>query len=200
MRLRGHRVRSILSHISDFLWRNFSSFIAHRLLLITALFLASCSSSIRFSSEKISLGSGGNSRAEKENFPPAQPKNSSQEKILREAERWLGTPYCYGGNSSSCTDCSGFVAQVYLSYGMKIPRTSIEQFNYGRKISAEEAEIGDLVFFKLETGKEVSHVGIYVGNYQFIHASTSRGVVRQSLYDIPFSAALAGYRRILKNS
>ena len=88
----------------------------------------------------------------------------------RTAERFVGIPYQWGGNTVvDGMDCSGFVRAVYNLCGVNIPRTSAEQFKVGRGIDAEDLVDGDLVFFGSSAGR-VSHVGIYVGNNQFVHA------------------------------
>lgn len=106
----------------------------------------------------------------------------SLEKMLREADSWIGTPYLYGGNDRKGIDCSGFVCQVFRnSVGLSLPRTSREQQKYCREVDREKIEPGDLVFFTIRGGSTVGHVGIYIGDNMFIHASSSKGVVISSL-------------------
>lgn len=106
----------------------------------------------------------------------------SLERLLKEADSWIGTPYLYGGNDRNGVDCSGFVCQVFRnSIGVGLPRTSRDQHKYCRSIERETLEPGDLVFFTLRGGSTVGHVGIYIGNDQMIHASSSKGVVISSL-------------------
>ncbi len=96
--------------------------------------------------------------------------------LVSEANRWLGTPYNYGGETRAGTDCSGLVMSVYRDVtGVKIPRTTREQVRYCTNVARNNIRPGDLVFFASD--KEVSHVGLYVGNGAMIHASSSRGVV-----------------------
>ena len=114
--------------------------------------------------------------------------------IVREAEKWLGTPYCYGGLDNHCTDCSGFVLQVFSTVGVVLPRTASDQFEYATNVNEDNMQPGDLVFF--QHGSGIAHVGIYVGNNEFIHASTSRGVVRQSLDDEYYRTTYAGCRTL----
>lgn len=96
--------------------------------------------------------------------------------LVSEANRWLGTPYNYGGETMAGTDCSGLVMSVYRDVtGVKIPRTTREQIRYCTNVARNHIRPGDLVFFASD--KEVSHVGLYVGNGAMIHASSSRGVV-----------------------
>jgi cell wall-associated NlpC family hydrolase len=118
-----------------------------------------------------------------------------QRKIIASAEKFLGVPYCYGGASTQCTDCSGFVRQVFASSGVGVPRTAAEQYTAGNSIESEELSIGDLVFFDFSGG--ISHVGIYIGGGNIIHASTSRGVIRQPLSDEYLASGYVGSRRIL---
>jgi len=88
----------------------------------------------------------------------------------RTAERFVGIPYLWGGNTVvDGMDCSGFVRAVYNLCGVNIPRTSAEQFKVGRSIGLEALLDGDLVFFG-SSDASISHVGIYVGNNRFVHA------------------------------
>lgn len=99
--------------------------------------------------------------------------------LTSEAMAWIGTPYCYGGASRSGTDCSGMVMAIYESIaGLKLPRNSAKQQEFCRPVSLEEADEGDLVFFTTSKNHgRVNHVGLYIGNGSFVHASTSRGVI-----------------------
>jgi cell wall-associated NlpC family hydrolase len=103
-----------------------------------------------------------------------------QKRLMVASQEWLGTPYTYGGTSSSGVDCSGFVLSVYSKVGLNLPRTSRDQAETGRAVRLTEVEAGDLLFFNT-TGTGVSHVGISIGGYRFIHASSSRGVIVSSL-------------------
>ena len=96
--------------------------------------------------------------------------------LAEEARRWLGTPYRYGGQDRNGTDCSGLVLEIYRSVcAVKIPRTTSEQKSYCTQVARNKTQVGDLVFFG--GGKGVSHVGLYIGKGEMIHASSSRGVV-----------------------
>jgi cell wall-associated NlpC family hydrolase len=95
-------------------------------------------------------------------------------------EDWKGVPYRYGGLSPRGVDCSGFVYLTFLSrLGMQVPRTTTELLKSGEKVRRDDIRVGDLVFFR--TGPGNRHVGIYMGNGDFLHASTSQGVMTSSL-------------------
>ncbi|MDE6007006.1 MAG: C40 family peptidase [Muribaculaceae bacterium] len=107
-----------------------------------------------------------------------------RKKLVQEAATWIGTPYKYGGiDRIDGTDCSGFVLMVYKNIiGEKLPRNSAKQAEFCIPIDATDIKAGDLVFFA--TGKDphkVSHVGIVLDDENFIHASTSKGVVVSKL-------------------
>lgn len=109
-------------------------------------------------------------------------KKGIRTRIVEEARSWVGTPYRYGGESRKGTDCSGMVMNVYRDVtGIKLPRNSAKQGEYCRRIKRSELLVGDLVFFTSRRGKGINHVGIYVGNGCFVHASTSRGVIVSDL-------------------
>lgn len=100
--------------------------------------------------------------------------------LIQLHSEWKGTPYRFGGMSKSGVDCSGFVALGFNDkFGIKLPRTTDEQRSVGKSVSKSQLREGDLVFFK--TGWSTRHVGIYIGNDQFLHASTSQGVMISSL-------------------
>ena len=110
---------------------------------------------------------------------------------------WLGSPYKYGGNSINGTDCSGFVSSIYSSFFIiELDRTSLLIYKNARKINKSEVKEGDLVFFKTD-GKKVSHVGITITPNHFIHASSKKGVVVNSLNEPYYSknfVAFGSYR------
>ena len=100
--------------------------------------------------------------------------------------RWSGTPYKFGGNSQRGIDCSAFVAVTYREvFDLYLPRTTKGQAGIGEEVSLHSVRPGDLVLFK--TGFKDRHVGIYVGNQTFMHASSSKGVT-QSRLDNPYWA------------
>ena len=94
-----------------------------------------------------------------------------REEIIRTANRFIGVPYQWGGESvEEGFDCSGLTMVVYRLNGLDLPRVSYHQFDAGRPVSAGELRKGDLVFFATRARNRVSHVGIYLGGGRFIHA------------------------------
>lgn len=100
--------------------------------------------------------------------------------LYAEVSTWLGTPYRYGGSTKRGVDCSGFTMQVYKKvYNKQLPRSTsgLAKTNY-KKVAKSKLDTGDLIYFATgKNKKEVSHVGIYLKEGKFIHASTSRGVM-----------------------
>lgn len=118
--------------------------------------------------------------------------------LLKSVDEWYGTKYKMGGMNKSGIDCSAFVQTVYLTaFGMSVPRTAFEQFKVANRISATSMKEGDLVFFNTTGG--VSHVGIYLGNNKFIHASVARGVAVSDLFDPYYLKRFLGIGRIEKS-
>ena len=108
-------------------------------------------------------------------------------KLYIEAAKWIGVPYRTGNDSKRGTDCSGLTCQLYKEvYRTKLSRSTDEQKKESSKISKRNLREGDLVFFSSERSrKKVAHVGIYLKNGKFIHASTSQGVIVSRL-DEPY--------------
>lgn len=99
------------------------------------------------------------------------PRKSLRMNIVKTAHRFLGTPYRWGGESAARGfDCSGLTMTVYRLNGLALPRNSRSQFQTGTRIKRENLEKGDLVFFATDGRRRVSHVGIYTGQNQFVHA------------------------------
>ncbi|MBQ7485155.1 MAG: C40 family peptidase [Oscillospiraceae bacterium] len=118
-----------------------------------------------------------------------------EEEIIAYARTFSGTPYVYGGSSKSGTDCSGFTMAVFAPFGYTLPHGASDQYDISRHISDYARQAGDLVFFNTCGG--VSHVGLYLGDGLFIHASSSRGVTVNSLYESYYAAAYIGAGRVI---
>ncbi len=118
------------------------------------------------------------------------------EQIVNYAYNFLGTPYVWGGTSTSGFDCSGFTQYVFKQMGYSIKRTAAQQLTCGYAVT--DLQLGDLVFFEntYTTGADASHVGIYVGDNQFIHAA-SGGVKVTDLSDDYYAARYVGARRVI---
>lgn len=101
--------------------------------------------------------------------------------VLATAMELRGTPYRNGGSDPSGFDCSGFVQWVFAQHGTRLPREVKDQFHAGELIDRDEVRPGDLVFFQT-VSRGASHVGIAIGNDEFVHAPSSRGVVRVEKY------------------
>ena len=117
-------------------------------------------------------------------------------KLLNNVDTWYGVRYVTGGNSKRGVDCSGFTVAVYADvYGIALPRVSRDQYRISRKISTTELEEGDLIFFNTK-GNGVSHVGIYLGNNKFIHATVNKGIMVSDLYESYYVKRYYGCGRI----
>ncbi|MCD1147207.1 C40 family peptidase [Peptoniphilus sp. KCTC 25270] len=104
--------------------------------------------------------------------------NAKAQNVVNSAYGKIGTPYVWGGTSSSGYDCSGLVYAIYHNeLGISLPRTSSAQSGFGTQVSRDNLQAGDLVFFNT-TGRGVSHVGIYIGDDTFIHAASGAGQVK----------------------
>jgi peptidoglycan DL-endopeptidase LytE len=104
--------------------------------------------------------------------------------FVKVATGFLGAPYRLGGSTIRGIDCSAFVRKIYNFFDIELPRTAREQSHVGRNIDKAELVEGDLVFFR--TRREFGHVGIYIGNHEFVHASSRDRVVRIDSLDSPY--------------
>jgi len=118
--------------------------------------------------------------------------------VVEEAQKYVGAPYRSGGKTRAGVDCSGLVVGVYEKFGIAMPRAAEEQARSGQEVARSELQPGDLVFFRTDGTGAVSHVGIYAGNGQFIHASNrSRRVQFDRLDNRYFRRRYETARRIL---
>ncbi len=126
------------------------------------------------------------------------PPGVNRDNFLLEVVSHLGVPYVYGGSSDQGMDCSGFSSTVYANaLGKKLPRTTMEQFEVGRGVRKNDLRFGDLVFFNT-TGRNPSHVGVYIEDDLFAHASVSSGVTLSSLESTYYRKRYVGARRVLE--
>ncbi|WP_153127132.1 C40 family peptidase [Peribacillus tepidiphilus] len=120
----------------------------------------------------------------------------SPDKIISEGKKYIGTRYQYGGSTPKGFDCSGFVAYTYKkATGITLPRTAAGMFQKGKAVHKSKLQKGDLVFFSTYK-KGASHAGIYIGNNQFIHASSSKGVKIDSLNSSYWKNKYIGAKRL----
>lgn len=122
---------------------------------------------------------------------------TSIEKQLQNAhQQWQGTPYRYGGETSNGIDCSAFTQQVFRNFFDKnLPRNTRSQLQEGTGIRRRSIKTGDLIFFKI--GRRSLHVGISMGNGDFLHASVSSGVMISNIGEQYWATRYLGARRVL---
>lgn len=117
--------------------------------------------------------------------------------LLAEASSWLGTRYVYGGSDRDGIDCSALVMNVYANaLNIKLPRTSATQHEYCSAVDVDKVREGDLVFFSSQGSDKVGHVGIYIGDGNIIHSSSSRGVIVSALSQKYYTDNLYGFGRV----
>ncbi|MGI9138182.1 MAG: C40 family peptidase [Sediminibacterium sp.] len=117
--------------------------------------------------------------------------------LLQKIDEWWGTPYVLGGSSKNGVDCSFFTLDVMRDiYKVNLKRTAAEQYDQSVKIEWNNLREGDLIFFKTEGRRRISHVGIYLANNKFAHASTSQGVTIGDLTDPYWQKRLYSLGRI----
>jgi murein DD-endopeptidase / murein LD-carboxypeptidase len=125
-------------------------------------------------------------------------KPLDQSKMMREISKYMGVSYVHGGSSVDGMDCSGYTMIVYKnSMGILLPRSSSEQSKKGTQVELNELKFGDLLFFNT-TGESASHVGIYLGDDLFAHASVSLGVTISSLQSSYYVKRYECARRIVE--
>lgn len=121
--------------------------------------------------------------------------SSTTNSVVSTAMKYIGVPYVWGGTSPNGFDCSGFVQYVFKQHGYNLNRTAAAQYSNGYSVSRSELRPGDVVFFANTYTYGISHVGIYTGNNQFIHAGTN-GIATDSLDSSYYASHYYGARRI----
>jgi cell wall-associated NlpC family hydrolase len=135
------------------------------------------------------------------NHEPNVTANGIDKQVVMESVvSWLGTRYLFGGMTRSGIDCSAFTGTVYRALDFKLPRTAAMQYQVGAKVDRDELQFGDLVFFNTRKAVYVSHVGMYLGNGMFVHASSRNGVTVSSLDADYYSSHMIGARRYTMSS
>lgn len=174
------------------------------LMLAASVFVTGCSTvqPARRTSAKKQPAAAGPQRVVSSRPPgpraPVMQITAPQSAWRAESERWYGTPYRLGGNDANGLDCSGYTSVLYHRVaGMNLPRTSAQQFKVGRTVGQDDLRPGDLVFFRGPNGRDIEHVGVYLGSSYFTHASASRGVTYNSMKERYYRGNYIGGRRVV---
>lgn len=123
-------------------------------------------------------------------------KGGGSPEVVQDALSYLGTPYRYGGKLPRNVDCSLLVQTVFARHGIRLPRTAAEQYEVGTPVSLSELQPGDRLYFINRSGR-INHTALYIGNLQFVHASSNRGCVAIDSLDNPYYASrFYGARRL----
>lgn len=137
------------------------------------------------------------SRSEPEATPISAEGQNLADEIVAYAKTLLGVPYRYGGYSTKGLDCSGFTKYVFAKFGIDLPRSSYSYDSEGTKVSRSDLQKGDILLWDSNKNGTIGHVGIYIGDGMFIHASSSKGkVVTRSVSS--YGEKYMGARRVLK--
>ncbi|MDP2188853.1 MAG: NlpC/P60 family protein [Sphingobacteriaceae bacterium] len=150
--------------------------------LLTLLFLSSCGAS-----KKIKQQERANNQVLVEKYTKYLGEEPSTEHLVvyKFIDAWWGVPHRLGGNSQKGVDCSGFVVQFYSQvYGKEVARTTQGLYADAKPVPLGKLKTGDLVFFELSSVGKITHVGIYLQNGRFVHASTSKGVRIDDMEDV----------------
>lgn len=173
----------------------------YNIFIAIFLLLCSCSPTKRFTRPSRSSTNVEDtySRKNKKRTKRKQNRNYlsiNEGKMMDIINGYIGIPYKWGGMSYSGMDCSGFVKKVYKkSHGINLPHNSKKQSNYGDKVARRDMKLGDLIFFRVNFFK-IDHVGIYIGEGRFAHASISSGVVISKLNDPYYNERFAFAKRL----
>ena len=183
------------------------------IIVLLAGFLSACADSQRLTQEEELLSSFtylDNSPFSKKSDPFFSEFKSSlsnekesltkvKSKILDQYSDWKGVRYKLGGSTKKGVDCSAFVQITFKEqFGVELPRTTLGQRNIGTAINKSKLKAGDLVLFN--TRRTTRHIGIYLGNNKFVHASSSQGVMISDLHNSYWSKRYTSARRVIANS
>jgi cell wall-associated NlpC family hydrolase len=167
-------------------------------VLVAGLAAAACASSGAV--PKPFPGAPGASGAPASPPPVAAPVTVAIDRssLVSTALKFRGVPYRNGGSDPNGFDCSGLVQYVFAQHSVKLPREVREQLRIGREVRLAGIERGDLIFFAT-TSSDASHVGVAIGGDEFVHAPSTRGVVRVEKFSAPYwSRRIVGVRRIVE--
>ncbi len=173
------------------------------ILMIASVLAVSCGSSKNMPAKRkkvtVNVPRSEELRALNSDFSGTVPKSVAE--LLKDAEKYLGAPYKFGGDTSSGFDCSGLALKVFEENDYRLPRRSADQAETGKQIDIRDVKPGDLLFFATAGGSRVSHVGIVHdigrdGEVKFIHSSTSKGVIISSLNEKYWNKAYLHAQRV----
>ena len=167
-------------------------------ILILSLFFTSCKSSKQVITKKISPSKS----VTKSTSKPSTPDSKTASKIIRHAKSFEGTRYKYGGITKKGMDCSGLVVTAFKKENIILPRTTTDLSKRGDWIDVKKVKKGDLLFFATKkSSRKINHVGIVTtsrpGYVEFIHTSSSRGVIISNLAEKYWYLAYVQARRVL---
>lgn len=138
-------------------------------------------------------------QASQDEFEAMVRNTDIKSRLMEQYASWKGVRYRMGGDSKRGIDCSAFVQRTFREqFGLELPRSTYEQQDMGRQIQRTKLRVGDLVLFR--AGSTGRHVGIYLGNDQFVHASTSSGVMISNMNENYWKARYQEGRRVLSAS
>jgi len=127
---------------------------------------------------------------------PPPPPEADRSPLIATAFQYMGIPYRYGGRLPNNVDCSLLVQTVFARHGIKLPRVAADQFNVGQPLEVQELQPGDRLYFYNRARTKIGHTGMYIGDGQFIHASSNRGKVAVDELNNPtYWSIYAGARR-----
>ncbi|MBN1543472.1 C40 family peptidase [candidate division KSB1 bacterium] len=130
---------------------------------------------------------------------PSHLKPEQFDRFRREIQRFYRAPYAWGGASPAGTDCSGMIRTIYRrAADINLPHSTSRLFQTGSPVRARDLRFGDLVFFRFKSTSSPDHVGVYIDNEFFLHASVSQGVVLSRLTKAPYVSKYVGSKRILE--
>ena len=125
-------------------------------------------------------------------------RGEGRAQFIDHAQTFIGTPYRTGGTSRRGMDCSGLALRLYRDiYDIRLPHKTSALFRIGAEVPTRSLDVGDMVFFRINQERIPSHVGIYLGNGRFIHASSSRGVIISRMSEAYYRNRFVSARRIL---